>query len=131
MATNIPNRRIPEQESEESEITLRTYWDAVVTYWWIVVPLVVLGGAIGLTKSLMVKPRYQAFCRYEVYENEILNISDPSAAARAKADPRLTPTGISPLCPASIPMTRCGWLQEWLPERSDFPTETVNRDLNQ
>jgi len=52
------------------------YLRPLVLYWWVMAPLAVLGGALGLAYCYYVEPIYRAHCRFEIFENEMLRIAD-------------------------------------------------------
>jgi capsular exopolysaccharide synthesis family protein len=64
---------------ENSDIDLWAYLQPLIQRWWVVAPLVVVGAACGLVYSHTVAPIYQSHCRFEIFENKMLRISDASA----------------------------------------------------
>jgi len=63
------------RNNEEDEISLKelvqkvkAYWHYLLGKWWIILLFGLLGGAIGLAKSLMTKPTYTAHLSFAVIE---------------------------------------------------------------
>ncbi len=72
---HLPNQQWPAAHEEE-EMPLSGYVRVLLSYWWIVLPLVILGGALGVAFAKIMPPEYRALCRFEIYENQWLHIRE-------------------------------------------------------
>ncbi len=59
---------------KQDQFDLLLCFRVLLSYWWILGPLAVFGAFCGISFWLKVQPVYQAFCRFEVFENQNLNI---------------------------------------------------------
>ncbi len=60
----------------DGSLDLLSYARILLSYWWILAPLAVLGGAAGMFYCYYVPPLYRAVCRYEIFQNRMLKVTD-------------------------------------------------------
>ena len=61
---------------EQKEFDLLLCFRVLLSYWWILAPLAVIGAACGLAFCYYIQPVYRAYCRFEIFQNVMLNIGD-------------------------------------------------------
>ena len=62
------------QQDDSSGLDALFYARVILSYWWLLAPLAVLGGLGGLIYSNYLPPRYRATCRFEIYRNPAMQI---------------------------------------------------------
>ncbi len=82
---STPGETLPREL--EHETNLFAYLRILRSYWWILAPLAILGGAAGLAFCHLAPPLYRAECRFEIFQNVMLKIGD-SPEARLHAGGR-------------------------------------------
>lgn len=58
---------------------LLAYIEPLLVYWWLLGPLTVMGGLAGFAYYYYLTPVYQARCRFEIFENQMLRLDNRSA----------------------------------------------------
>ncbi len=73
-----PGEGLPPPPPADSGVgpDLLVYARVLLAYWWILAPLAVIGGALGLVYCYYVPPLYRGFCRYEIFENRMLKVAE-------------------------------------------------------
>ena len=64
----------PEEEASEFDFLLCVR--VLLSYWWILAPLALIGAASGIAFCYFTQPVYRGICRYEVFQNVMLDIGD-------------------------------------------------------
>ena len=62
----------------------RRYIAVILSHWWIVLLILLLGTAIGAAYCIRSTPQYQAICRYEIYSDERLQLGNRPANLEAR-----------------------------------------------
>ena len=78
---DMPPAAIPPPEFG-GEFDLLAYVGILLAHWWLLAPLAVLGGAAGMAFCYYVPPLYRAVCRYEIFHNTMLNITETTDEQR-------------------------------------------------
>ena len=60
----------------EQEVDLLQYLQVLLRYWWFILPFGLAGGAALLLITYYLPPRYRAECRFEIFENKVIQLSD-------------------------------------------------------
>ena len=68
---------------DEKEFDLLLCVRVLLSYWWILAPLAVIGAACGLAFCYYIQPVYRAYCRFEIFQNVMLNIGEKGNSKRS------------------------------------------------
>lgn len=68
----------PERPEEEERFDPRQYLAVLFSHWWLVLLVFVLGTAAGAAYCYLAAPVYRAVCRYEIFQDESLQIGQSS-----------------------------------------------------
>ena len=63
---------------DQNEFDLLLCFRVLLSYWWLLAPLAVIGAVCGLAFCYYVHPVYRAYCRFEIFQNVMLNIGEDS-----------------------------------------------------
>ena len=64
------------EQEPEVNFDILDYLKIILTYWWIIGPISILGAGLALFYSFTLPLKYRAQCRLEIYRNEAIQLSD-------------------------------------------------------
>ncbi|MDD7986278.1 polysaccharide biosynthesis tyrosine autokinase [Lentisphaera marina] len=69
------SQQVNENEFSQ-EIDLLQYAKVLLHYWWIIGPMSLIGAGLMMAYSMTLPKKYRAECRFEIFENQVVQISD-------------------------------------------------------